>query len=148
MSKLTHCWIGPYKVLLVGPGKAPDGDLVGRNLLLLDMKHEDSRNINASVSVHRFKRCYSPHEGERRPQFLPSAMSSYVLNKYSDLCPPFHLTAVDDVNVEMDSYRVTPRSIVSHSILRGISGTMSVQYPTSWNEQENTSWETEQDLEH
>ena len=26
-------------------------------------------------------------------------MSSYVLNKYSDLSPPFHLT-VDDVNME------------------------------------------------
>ena len=33
VSKLAHCWTGPYKVLLVGPGKAPDGDPVGRNLL-------------------------------------------------------------------------------------------------------------------
>ena len=111
VSKLAHCWTGPYKVLLVGPGKASDCDLVGRNLLLLDMIHEDSRRINARVSVHRCKRCYNPHEGEQRPQFLPWAMSSYVLNKYSDLSPPFHLTA-DDVNMEMDSYRVTPRSIV------------------------------------
>ena len=80
VSKLVHCWTGPYKVLLVGPGKAPDGDLVGRNLLLLDMSLGDSRRINARVSVHRSKRCYNPHEGERRPQFLPWAMSSYFLN--------------------------------------------------------------------
>ena len=133
-------------MLLVGPGKAPDGDLVGRNLLLLDTSHEGSRRINARVSVHRCKRCYNPHEGERRPRFLPWAMSSYVLNKYSGLSPPFHLT-VDDVNMETDSYRVTPKSIVSHMILRGFSGTVSVQYLTSWNEPENTSWETEQDLE-
>ena len=53
----------PYKVLLVGPGKAPDGDLVGRNLLL-DTNYEDSRRTNARVSVHRCKRCYNPHEGE------------------------------------------------------------------------------------
>ena len=66
-------------------------------------------------------------------------MSSYVLNKYSDLSPPFHLTADDDVNMEMDSYRVTPISIVSHRIPRGFSGTVSVQYLTSWNELENTS---------
>ena len=73
-------------------------------------------------------------------------MSSYVRNKYSDLSPPFHLTA-DDVSMEMDSYRVTPRSIVSYRVLRGLSKTASVQYITSWNELENTSWETEQDLE-
>ena len=144
-SKLAHCWTGPYKVLLVGPGKAPDCDLFGRNLFLLDMSHEDSRRINVRVSVHRCKICYNPHERERRPQLLPWAMSPY-LNKYSDLSPHFHLT-VDDVNIELDSYRVTPRSIVSHRILRGFSGTVSVQYLTSWNELENTSWETEQDLE-
>ena len=73
-------------------------------------------------------------------------MSSYVLNKYSGLSPPFRLTA-DDVNIETDSYRVTPRSIVSHRILREFSGTVSVQYLTSWNELEKTSRETEQDLE-
>ena len=130
----------------MGPGKAPEGDLGGRNLLLLDTSHEDSRCINARVSVHRCKRCYNPHEGERRPQFLPWAMSSYVLNKYSDLSPPFHLT-VDNANMETDSYRVTPRSIVSHRIPRGFSKMVSLQYLTSWNELENTSWETEQDLE-
>ena len=138
--------MGFHKMLLVGPGKAPGGDLVGRNLLLLDTSHEDSSRINVRVSVHRCKRCYNPHEGERRPQFLPRATSSYVLNKCSDLSPPFHLT-VDDVNMETDSYRVTPRSIVSHRILRGFSGTVSAQYLTSWNELEKTSWETEQDLE-
>ena len=63
-SKLAHCWTGPYKVLLVGPGKAPDVDLVGRNLLLLDTIHEDSRRIYTRVSVHRCKRCYNPHERE------------------------------------------------------------------------------------
>ena len=73
-------------------------------------------------------------------------MSLYVLNKYSDLSPPFYLT-VDDVNMETDSYRVIPRSIVSHRILRGFPGTVSVQYLTSSNELENTSWETEQNLE-
>ena len=54
-------------------------------------------------------------------------MSLYVLNKYSGLSPPFHLT-VDDANMEMDSYRVTPRSIVSHRILRGFSRTVNVHH--------------------
>ena len=52
VSKLARCWTDPYYVLIVGPGEAPDGDLVGRNLLLLDMRHEDSRHINARVLVH------------------------------------------------------------------------------------------------
>ena len=103
-------------MLLVGPGKAPDVDIVGRNLFLLDTSHEDSRRINAYVSVNRCKRCYNPHEEEQIPQFLPWWVNSYVLTKYSDLSPPFHLT-VYDVNMEIDSYRVTPRSIASHGIL-------------------------------
>ena len=146
VSKLAHCRTGPYKVLLVGPGKAPDGDLVGRNLLLLNTSHKDSKRINARVSARKCKICYNPHEGERRPQFLPWAMSLHVLIKYSDLSPLFHLT-VDDVNMETDSYRVTPRSVDSHRIPRGFSGTVNVQYLTSWNELKKTSWETEQDLE-
>ena len=56
VSKLTHCGTGPYKVLLVGPGKAPDSDLVGRNLLLLDTSQNDSKRINARVSVRKCKR--------------------------------------------------------------------------------------------
>ena len=71
VSKLAHCWTGPYKGLLVGPGKAPNGDLVGRNLLLQDTSHEDSRRINARVSVHRCKRCYNPHDGSEDRNFCP-----------------------------------------------------------------------------
>ena len=145
-SRRAHSWTGPYKVLLLGPGKAPDGDLVGRNLLLLGTSHKDSRRFNARISAHRCKRCYNPDEGERRPQLLPWATSSYILNKCSDPSPPFHLT-VDDVDIKMDSYRVTPKSIVSDRILRGYSGTVNAQYLTSWNELETTSWETGQDLE-
>ena len=113
----------------MGSGKTPDGEVVGRNLLLLDMSHEDSRHINARVSVYRCKRCYNPYEVERRPHFPPWAMSLYVLNKSSDLSPLFHLTA-DDLNIEIDSYHVTPNSIVSHRDRGGFSGTVSVQYLT------------------
>ena len=71
VSKLARCWTGPYYVWIVGPRTTPEGGLVGRNLLLMDMGHEDSRHINALVSVHRCKVCYSPHEGGRRSNFLP-----------------------------------------------------------------------------
>ena len=85
-------------------------------------------------------------ESEDRNYCSVWAMSSQVLNKYSDLSPPFRLT-VDDVNMETDFFQVTPRSVVSHRILRGFSGTVSVQYLTSWNELEKTSREIEQALE-
>ena len=49
--------------------------------------------------------------------------------------------------MEMDSYRVSPGSIVNHKIFRGLSGTVSVQYLARWDELENTSWDTNQDLE-
>ena len=45
----------------------------------------------------------------------------YVLNKYSDMSPSFHLTA-DDVNMEMDFYRATPGSIVSHGFFEDFLG--------------------------
>ena len=89
VSKLAHCWTGPYKMLLVDPGKARNGDLVGRSMFLPDMRREDSRHINARVSVHRYKICYNPHEGEHRSQFLPWSMSSYVLNKVLGPVPTF-----------------------------------------------------------
>ena len=43
-------------------------------------------------------------------------MSLYVLNKYSDLSPPFHLT-VDDVNME----RIPTRSHQDPSLVTGFS---------------------------
>ena len=78
ISKLAHCLTG-RKVLLAGPGKAPDGGLVGQNPLILNRSHEVSRHDNVRVSLHRCKRCYNSHEGEQRPQFLAWTMSSYAL---------------------------------------------------------------------
>ena len=52
ISKLTHCWTGPYKVLLVGPGKMDDGREVGRKLVLLEIRQDDpGRAINARVDA-------------------------------------------------------------------------------------------------
>ena len=71
VSKLTHCGTGPYKVLLVGPGKAPDNDLVGRNLLLLDTSHNDSKRINARVSVRKCKRATTRTRESEDRNFCP-----------------------------------------------------------------------------
>ena len=94
-------------MLCAGPGKTNDGRELGPKLLLEIRTDEPGRGINARVSVHRCKKCYNPHEGASAPRFLPWSMSNYVLNKDSELSPPFHLTT-DDVAAELDTYRVTP----------------------------------------
>ena len=105
-AKLAQCWTGPYKILFVGPGTTSRNEKVGPNLILIEVrKDEPGREINARVSIYRCKKCFNPHEGAEGPKFLPWAMSSYVLNKYSERSPPFHLTA-EDVCMELDNYRI------------------------------------------
>ena len=146
ISKLAHCWSGPYKVLCVGPGKMSDGREVGPKLILLEIRtDEPGRGINARVSVHRCKKCYNPHEGATAPRFLPWSMSNYVLNKYSEISPPFHLTT-DDVTAELDTHRVTPRTLTKHRLTRGLGGKIAVQYYTYWDGLERPTWEHEEEL--
>ena len=146
-AKLAQCWTGPYKILFVGPGTTSDGRKVGSNLLLLDFrKDEPGREINARVSTYRCKKCHNPHEGAKPPKFLPWAMSSYVLNKYSERSPPFHLTA-EDVCMELDQFRIKPTTITKHRISRGLGGKNAVQYYTGWDEVTVKTWEHETDLE-
>ena len=147
ISKLAHCWTGPYKVLLAGTGKINDGREVGRKLLLLEIRQDEpGRGINARVSVHRCKKCFNPHGGATAPRFLPWVMSNYVLNKYSAISPPFHLTADDDLIAELDTHRVTPRKITKHRLTRGLGGRIAVQYLTYWDELERPTWEHEEEL--
>ena len=122
----------------MSPGKALDGDLVGRNLLLLDMSH--SRHINAPRFSTRMQEMLQPARGWAKTTI--SALGDEFIRPEQVLGPvptfPLDLIA-DDVNMEMDSYRITPRSIVNHRVLQGFSGAVSVQYLTSWNELEKTS---------
>lgn len=93
IAKLAYCWTGPYKVLLADPGETPQREKVGPKLLLIDVRRDEpGKEINPRVSVLRVKKCFNPHYGERKPRFLHWAMSNYVMNKYSELAPPFHLT--------------------------------------------------------
>ena len=121
--------------------------MVGKKLLLLDIrKDEPGREINARVSVYRCKRCFNPLEGAEPPKFLPWAMSNYVLNKYSERSPPFHLAA-EDVTMELDQHRILPTFVSKHRISRGLRGKNYVQYFTSWDGVQVKTWEHETDLE-
>ena len=133
-------------MLFVGPRTTDDGREIGRKQILLEIcKDEPGRGINARVSVHRCKKCFNPHDGATAPRFLPWAMSSYMLNKYSEISPPFHLT-VDVVAVELDTHRVTPRDVTKHRLTQGLGGIIAVQYFTYWDKLERPTWEPEDEL--
>lgn len=120
----------------------------GAKANLLEIRtDEPGRGINARVSVHRCKKCYNPHEGATAPRFLPWSMSNYVLNKYSEISPPFHLTT-DDVTAELETHRVTPRTLTKHRLTRGLGGKIAVQYSTYWDGLERPTWEHEEELKH
>ena len=125
--------------------KTGDWREVGPKLLLLEKRtDEPGRGINARVPVHRFKKCYNPHEGATAPRFLPWSMSNYVLNKYSEMSPPFHLTT-DDVTAELDTHRM-PCTLTKHRQTRGLGGEISVQYDTYWEGLERPTWDYEEEL--
>ena len=71
ISKLAHCWTGPYKVLVVSPGKTENGREVGPKLLLLEIRQDEpGRGINARISVHRCRKCFqSPRWSDRTEIF-------------------------------------------------------------------------------
>ena len=98
--------------------------------------------MSPRVSVLRCKRCFNPKDEPEPPKSLPWGISQYVLNKYSELSPPLHLTE-EDVSVQLDTYRLKPTKIVSHRISRGMGGKLSVQYLVYWENLERPRWEQE-----
>ena len=146
IGKLAHWWTGPYKGLVAGPGKTSDGKEVGSKLLYLEIKAgELGKGITPRVSVHRCKKRYFPEDVTEMRRFLPWNLSKYVLNRYSELAPPFHLTR-DDVGEELDRRCQEPFKISRHRMNRGMGGKQAVQYYTHWTN-DRRSWEHEVELE-
>ena len=133
-ARLAQCSTGPYKILFVGPGTTSSNEKVGPSLQLIESREDEpGTEINARVSTYRCKKCFNPHEGAEGPKYLPWAMSSYILNKYSERSPRFHRTA-EDVCMELDNYRIKPIFVTTHRISRGLGGKNAVQYFTKWDE--------------
>lgn len=144
--KISHPWKGPYRILVVGPGISEKGELVGDKLLLLEIRRDEPGVImSPRVSVLRGKRCHNPKDDPEPPKSLPWGLRQYVLNQYSELSPPLHLTE-EDVSLQLDTYRMSPTKIASHRISRGLRGKISVQYLVHWGNMERPRWEHEEDL--
>ena len=124
-----------------------DGREIGPKLVLLGIRSDEPghRGMNGRVSVHGCKKYYK-HGGATAPRFLSWAMSNYIINKHSELSPPFHLTT-DDVTAELDTHRVTPRTPTRHRLTRGMGGKIAVQYSTYWDYIERPTWEHEEELQ-
>ena len=141
-AKLANKWTGPYKILGVGPCRVGQR-FVGPKLPYLELPFQNM--ANPRVSVLRCKRCFHPHEKGNRPRFMPWQLSSYVLNKFSELAPPFYLTT-DDLDIELDSQRAKPLKIRAHRLNRRPGGTLNVQFKTVWRGHETSTWEHESSM--
>ena len=86
-DKLSLNWIGPYKVLAVGPGSAadtPDGSPLGAKILYFDLPSDiPGADARRRVLVQRCKPCSNPHDRGDMRKYLPAGFTQYVLNNFS-----------------------------------------------------------------
>ena len=148
-TKLSLNWIGPFKILAVGPAPAsdtPDNRPLHDKLLFLDLPSDQpGRDSKRRVSVERCKPCRSPDDTNDMPKYLPSDLTQYVLNSFSAKSPPFHV-AVDDVSSPPE--RLEVEQITGHQLVRGRGGVIAVLFETHWAGLLSPSWERERDLRH
>ena len=78
------------------------------------------------------------------PKYLPAGLTKYVLNNFSNKCPPYHVTQ-DDVLTPLQ--RLEVEKITGHYSVRGRGGVTAVMYETHWTGLSGPSWEREMDLQ-
>ena len=87
----------------VGPAPTsdvPDNRPLHDKLLYLDFPSDlPGRDSKRLVSVERCKPCRNPDDTSDMPKYLPSDLTQYVLNSFSAMSPPFHVTPVPEAGV-------------------------------------------------
>ena len=128
--KLALNWTGPFKILEVGPtASAPDKRPLADKVLYLDLPTDmPGANAKPRVTVERCKPCLGQDDADR-PRFMPAGLSRYVLNKYSDKSPPYHVL---DSDVRVEDQRFDVEKITGHQEVRGRGGVIAVLYETHW----------------
>ena len=121
--KLALCWMGPYKILAVGPcasSDTPDGFPLEDKLLHLDLTIDmPDSDAYAHVSVERCKPCTNPHSRSDMLKYLPNGLTQYVLNNFTKQSPPYQVTQ-DDVSAPLQ--RLEAERITSMAINRSVVG--------------------------
>ena len=146
-AKLALNWTGLYKILEVGPFSAaetPEGSPLGSNLLYSDLPSDlPGSDARRRVAIEHCKRCANPQDSGDIPKYLPAGMTQYVLNKFSNKSPPYHVTQ-DDVSIPLQ--RLEVEQITGHQSVRGRGGVIAVLYKTHWAGLSEPSWEREMNL--
>ena len=147
-TKLSLNWIGPFKILAVGPTPAsdtPDGRSLHDRLLYLDLSSDlPGRDSNCRVSVVRCKPCRNPYDTDDIKKHLPAGLSTYDLNSSRTKSPPYHAT-LDDVSPPPE--RLEVKQISGHQLVHGRGGVIAVLDETHQTGLLIPSWECEMDLQ-
>lgn len=69
-----------------------------------------------------------------------------MLNKCSEMYRPFRLNT-DDVNVELETHRVTPRKMTKYRLRTGLGAKIAEKYFAYWDRIESSTWEHEHAVE-
>ena len=130
-TKLSFNWIGPFKILAVGPALAsavPGGRPLHDKHLYLDLPSGmPGRDPKPRISVLRCKSCRNPDDIHDIPKHLLADLTKYVLNSFSTKSPPFHVT-LDDIFPPPERLEVD--QISGHQLVRGRGGVLAVMYET------------------
>ena len=85
-ARLSHSWMGPYKVLAVGSWSSadtPDESPLREKLLYLDLRIFPGADGRRRVAIQRCKPCANPHDRGDMPTYLPAGQLEYVLHNVS-----------------------------------------------------------------
>ena len=95
----TDAKVLPFKILPVGTSPAeatPDGRPLAANHLYFDLLNDrPGADAPCRVSVVRCEPCANSHDSCDLPRFLPTGLTPYVFNNYTNKSPPYHVTEGD-----------------------------------------------------
>ena len=95
------------------------------------------------MAIERCKPCANPHDSADMPKYLSAALTQYMLNKFCNKSPPYHVTQ-DDVSTPLQ--RLEVEQITGDQSVRGRGGVIVVLYKTHWAGLSEPSWEREMGL--
>ena len=100
-------------------------------------------NARRRVAIERCKPCANPHDSGGMPKHLAAGLTQYVLNKFPNQSPLYHVIQ-DDVSTPLQRLEVD--QITGHQSVRGRGGVIVVLYKAHWSGLSELSWEEEMDL--
>ena len=147
-TKLSFNWIGPFKILAVGPAPAsavPDGGLfMTSSSTSTSPPTCPDATPNTASPLFAASLAGTPTTSTTYPStFLLT--SSNTCSTPSTKSPPLHVT-LDDISPTPE--RLEVEQITGHQLVRSRGGVLAALYETRWAGFLSPSWERERDLQH